>query len=1024
MRTVLKYKWVVMIVWVALLVLSMVTMPDLNEMTRETEPKIPKEFSSQVAQDLKKEMNNRSKSSKDVDVLAVFHSDKALTKSELSEIERGLDHLESDKKLGVSNLITHFNEEQLKDQFVSKDKSTVMALFTVDRSDKSIADVRSELKDALHSVSVEHYLTGGKLINDDYGQTTIKGVEKTELITVAFIIIVLIGVFRSPVAPIISLLSVGVSYITALSAIAHMVQWWGFPFANFTQIFLILVLFGVGTDYNILLFSRFKEELGQRKSVIESIIVTYRTAGKTVFYSSIAVIIGFACLAFARFSVYQAGVAVAIGVLFLVLSLLTVVPFFMVILNTKMFWPLKKVKGKSESRLWAKLSSFSYRRPLIALLIVAIFCVPMVFHQGKLSYNSLEEVDNSYESVKGFNIVSDEFEPGQTMPVEVILKNSDKKLDSPESLAYIDEVSDSLERIKGVKTVYGPTRPKGTLIDDAYVNKQTKKTEEGLGEAEKGTQQIKSGLDEAIEKMNGGNQDFSQVNQLVSGTKAAQNGVRQSRNGLVQIQNGLSKGASGASQMQAGLAQMQAQMQKMTAGLEKVNGGYSTLYGNYQGLEKGYKGIQMGLEAMNGKIGELKDASPGPMKEKVQELQDKSEELSNNLAKLNSGFSQANQKFSQANGSLNEVIAGQKKMTAALGEMEKQMGKLAEGLKEGSAGQKKVIDALGKIDTGLGKVAKGQQDLNNGLVDMSKSLKELQAGLSKSSKGLGDVNKGLQDAQDYLGEVAGTSATHTFFLPEETRTGKDFQDALDAYMSDDRHIMRWNVVLEGDPYSKKSMEIAGEIDKTIANKLQKTDYSNSKYGIGGVSSQNRDLNKLSTDDLSRTATFMLVGIGIVLLWMLRSFWNTVYIIVSLMIAYYSALSITELIFVNGLGHEGISWSAPFFSLIMVVSLGVDYSIFLMMRFLEYRDWSTGNAIVEATKRIGNVVFSAAIILSGTFASLYPSGILSLSETATVVIIGLFMMALLMLPLFLPALMSITRRLNTDPDASKEVPRDL
>ncbi|SDX36391.1 putative drug exporter of the RND superfamily [Marininema mesophilum] len=1028
MRTVLRYKWVVLIAWVAMVILSIVTMPDLGQMTRESEPKIHAKYSSQMANNLKKEMSNSSKNSKDVDILVVFHSDKPLTKNELSEIEKGVDNLESNKKLGVSNVITHFNEKELKDQFVSKDKSTVMTLFTVNRSGKQLSDVREDVRGALKSVSVDHYLTGNKLIQDDFGQTTLKGVKKTETITVAFIIVVLIAVFRSPVAPVISLLSVGISYITSLAVVAHMVQWWDFPFANFTQIFLILVLFGIGTDYNILLFARFKEELSQRKSISESIVVTYQTAGKTVFYSAIAVFIGFSCLAFAKFSVYQAGVAVAVGVLFLIASLLTVVPFFMSVLGMKMFWPVKKVKGKVNSRIWPALSSFSYRRPLLGLLIVALITVPILFfHQGKLSYNSLDEVDNSYESLKGFNIVAKEFTPGQTMPVEVVLK-SDKKLDSSEALAFIDEVTNSLRRVPEVDTVYGPTQPKGNPIEAAYVNKQTKKTNEGIGKAEKGTEQINSGLKKILAKMNAGSKDMSQVDQLYKGTKAAQQGVQEVGKASKQIQAGLDKGASGAEELNTGLTKMRSGVEILVANTSKLNSGYNSLYAGYKKLGDGANRLQSLMDQIKPlaagvkvQVYGLNPQGPGEqakvaaLKEKVNPLDAQVKILDNGLQELNVGFTGINSRFAEANAGLNKITTEQKKLLAGLTQMEQGSRALAAGLKKGSAGEAQVVDALGQIDTGLGRVANGQGQLNDGLYSMDNDLKKLQGGLSKSSKGLGEIDKGLNKAQGYLGEVAGTKASHTFFLPKAQRTGKDFQKSLDAYMSGDRHILKWNIVLEGDPYSEKAMKTAGDIDQTISDKLKKTKYSDSKYGVGGLSSQNRDLNKLSTEDFTRTATYMMLGIALVLLWMLRSFWNTVYIIASLVISYFSALAFTEVIFREGFGYPGLTWSTPFFSMIMIVSLGVDYSIFLMMRYLEYRDWTPGKAVVEASRKIGGVVFSAAIILSGTFAALYPSGILTLMQVATVVILGLFIMAFLMLPLFLPGMMAVTRRLNADPD---------
>lgn len=95
---------------------------------------------------------------------------------------------------------------------------------------------------------------------------------------------------------------------------------------------------------------------------------------------------------------------------------------------------------------------------------------------------------------------------------------------------------------------------------------------------------------------------------------------------------------------------------------------------------------------------------------------------------------------------------------------------------------------------------------------------------------------------------------------------------------------------------------------------------------------------------------------------------------------------------------------------MIIALGVDYSIFLMMRFNEV-DGNPVNAILTAAKNIGGVVISAAIILGGTFAALIPSGVITLIEVALVVIIGLIMLSLLMLPILVPSFLAIGEKLK-------------
>lgn len=1034
MQKMLRFKWLVLFTWVLLTVLAIVTMPDLGKLTREQgQPAIPDHYPSNVARQLENKLGESDKGKGKIAILAVFHDPNRLSADQMKEIEAALDRLEKKGEPAVSDMMTPFQAKELEEQLWSKDKTTVMATFNVQQGNRTVKEVREGIYQSLSTLSMEQYLTGPDLINEDFSKTALDGVRKTELITVGFIIIILLVIFRSPITPLISLLSVGISYGVSMSVVAHLVEKWDFPFATFTQIFLVLVLFGIGTDYNILLFSRFKEELSKGKSIVESIAITYKTAGRTVFYSGLAVVIGFSTLGLAQFSIYQAGAAVAIGAFVLLLVLWTVIPFFMALLGEKMFWPIKGIKGHGENRVWTALSTFSFKRPLISLLFVSILTVPILFfHNDSLSYNNLEEVDESLDSVKGFNKVSEHFSPGKTMPATVILE-SDQSLDSAGSLAFIDQMTDTLERISGVELVYGPTRPEGTPIQELYIQDQSRQTKKGLGKANDGTEEIQKGLKEVNKKLEAGSSgDFSKVEELVEGTAASKSGVGKVNLAMKKIQSGLKEGADGAGQIHGGVRALHTGMEQLSSSTDKISTGLDQLHRGYRKFGKGYQNLGNGLEkaqkgikvidshvdSLESRHDELKsDPSFIAIKQTSSSLAKEFPQLTSGMKNLNRQYETTLGQFAQVNKGLKGVTAGQKKLASGADKLQKGSAELAEGISQGSKGQEQVIHSLSKVEEALEQIHGGQQKVAGGLDAVSKDLYKLKSGLSQSADGLEGISGGLDKVESYLGELSKTNASRTFFVPEEIRKGGAFQQALDTYMSKNRHVMKWNIILDEEPYSENAMEVADAINRNMTDKLQNTDFENARFGVGGISSQNNDMNQISTQDLNRTAMWMLLGISIVLLLILRSFWNTVFIVGSLILSYFTALTVAQLIFIEGLGYPGLAWNTPFFSLIMIFSLGVDYSIFLMMRFREYRHLTPGEAIIQSAKKVGGVVLSAAVILSGTFAALYPSGVLTLVQIATVVIIGLLVLSALMLPVLIPALISITQRLNTDPEVS-------
>jgi len=371
MNFMLKWKWPIIAAWVVVAVVLLAIMPNIGQLVRDKgQIGVPEGYSSTQASHLLEAMGDESEDEREMSVILVFNSPEKLTADQMAGIEQGLAQLESEKQeLGLVSLQTHVNFPEAKDQLLSADGTTVMALASVDTEGRTKDEIRDSLTAALENVPVAHYLTGPALINEDFTKTTQEGVKKTELVAVIFIVVVLILIFRSPVTPLISLLTVALSFLVSLGIVTQLVDKVDFPFSGFTQIFLVLVLFGIGTDYNILLFMRFKEELAHTDSRAEAIVRTYRTAGKTVLYSGAAVLIGFCALGLAEFQLFKSASAVGIGVGVLLIALFTFLPVVMGLLGPRIFWPSKAAGGHSENRIISGITGFTVKRPIWGIVI-------------------------------------------------------------------------------------------------------------------------------------------------------------------------------------------------------------------------------------------------------------------------------------------------------------------------------------------------------------------------------------------------------------------------------------------------------------------------------------------------------------------------------------------------------------------------------------------------------------------------------------------------------------------------------
>jgi len=834
MKQVIRFRWLFAVLWIALAAGLFYFSPNLQDLVRDKgNITVPDNYNSQQADQLLKKVSGETGDDTASAVL-VFHDSKKLDKKEKDEVKKAIADLKKNKdKIGASDILDFTEDKQIADQTVSDDGKTIIVPFNVSLKQQDIDQSRGKIDSLMKNVKIDHYLTGQQYIEQDIILNSEEGLQKTELITVGLILVILFVVFRSVIAPFIPLLTVGISYLTAQSVVAILADTVNFPLSTFTQIFMVAVMFGIGTDYCILIINRFKEELGKHDTAKEAVLTTYRQTGKTFLFAGLAVLIGFSAIGLSTFSLYQSAVAVAVGVAVMLLAILTLVPFFLATLGSKLFWPFDKNVAHKESKLWGNMGGFSWVRPMVALLIVAVISIPVLLtYNGTKSYNSLEEIGSNYPSVKGFNLISDSFGAGQIMPMTVVMK-SKNDINNVKDYQDIEKISNELSKLKGVHSVRSATRPAGSIIDDFRLKNQADKLADGLSQSTEGIGKIQEGLNQAS--------------------------------------------------------------------------------------------------------GQLQQA--GPSKEQQEQMQ-------------------------QAGGQVQ-----------------------ASGQQSDQAAQAQAAQAQS---------AQAQME----------QLGQLQKGLGDSADGLGKVNEGLDQTKKYLEEISKNADPSYVYIPESAVKDKAFKQGADMYMSDQHDVVKFDVILDYNPYSKKAMNLVNKVEQTIDSAKKDTVFKDSNPKIAGVSSMNHDLQNISDEDYSRTAILMIAGIFIILVILLKSIVMPLYLIGSLLLTYFTSMAIGEMIFTNILDYTGMTWAIPFFAFVMLVALGIDYSIFLMGRFNETRSGNLKQTFLQSMKDMGAVVISAAVILGGTFAAMLPSGVLSLLQIATVVITGLFLYAFIILPLFIPVMVRL------------------
>ena len=902
MRVILKLKWFILALWFIATAGLMISAPGMEELVRtKGQISVPEGYSSKTASHLEKSIGTGANAG-GMSTVLVFHRKGGLSDADLTEIKGAVERLKQDGgAIGVTSVTSHFDIEELKSQMVSKDGSSVLALLSVEAGDHELSELQKILYALLKDVSIEHYFTGDWLISEDVVQSSQEGLKKTEWITVGFILVILFIVFRSAAAPLVPLLTVGLSYLASQSIVAFLVEYADFPLSNFTQIFMVAIMFGIGTDYCILLISRYKEELAHRGDKTEAIAQTYRTAGKTVLFSGLAVLVGFASIGFSTFVLYRSAGAVAVGIAVLLLALYTLVPIFLAAFGHALFWPAKGSLEHKPSKLWGAVGTFSLKRPLWALIILAIIIMPLLTaYKGAISYNSLDEIGEKYESVKGFNLIADSFGPGDTLPTTVMVK-AEQPLDTPEGLAALEQVSRELAKVEGVKSIRSATRPMGEVMKEFLVSDQVVILDDGLGKSGEGLGRIGDGLTEASLALSANAPMLSEAaagaGQLAEGTKELRSGIEQLSAGMKQIEKGLRDGTAGAAELHEGLEQAKSSAGQLAAASAELLGSYEQLSGGLAPLTEGYRlataeqarlaeglaGVQQELESLQESYPELwSDGKFLQALGTLTQLQQGAVGISGQLAAMNSelgglaaGMQQANEGFAQAS-------AGQSALAGGLSALADGISKLQRGIAQAASGQSQMIGQLPAVTEGLAELASGQQELGAGFASLNEQLGALTSGLDQSVDGLAQVSEGLVLAGGYLQGLAQAPNKQMtgWHIPQEAIEDEQFQASLDVYLSPDRQTAKLDVVFGSNPYSQLTMAEMDSLEAAVQRAFADTLYSGSEIAIGGVTSMNHDLSNISEADYSRTVILMLIGISLILIVLFRSIVIPIYVLIS------------------------------------------------------------------------------------------------------------------------------------------------
>jgi putative drug exporter of the RND superfamily len=238
-----------------------------------------------------------------------------------------------------------FSRPELREALASTDGKVMLlvALFSTapfaPETDAAVQEIRTHVED-IAPEGLQVHLTGNAGVATDQSIAINTAVERTTLITLVLVVLILLWVYRSPITPLVPLTTVGVALGVSQGVIALLAER-GFRVAGIVETFMVVIIFGAGTDYCLFIVSRYKEELGLRAEERSRVLVgTMVVIGAVIASSAATVVVGFASQGVAEFGLYATtGPAMAIAVVITLAAGLTLTPALLAALGRWAFWP-------------------------------------------------------------------------------------------------------------------------------------------------------------------------------------------------------------------------------------------------------------------------------------------------------------------------------------------------------------------------------------------------------------------------------------------------------------------------------------------------------------------------------------------------------------------------------------------------------------------------------------------------------------------------------------------------------------
>jgi RND superfamily putative drug exporter len=441
-----RRRWTILLFWAVVLVTAALFAPKLGGQLKgggfEGSGR-----DSELAKDLMVEEFGLSRAN----LAIVFENDNLSARSE--EYQRAEDEaLEPLRDVEEIRSVTTYADTG-DQRFLSEDGNKTYALVGFNVSADETQSLVDEVRQKVRSDKLTTYVTGPSAVYLDITNASNEDIRRAEKYAFPLALVILLIAFGTLVAAGIPILIGGVSVLTALAALYFLAG--VYDMSVYVLSIATMLGLGLGIDYALFAVSRFREEL-ENYPIPEAVSRTVATAGRAIFFSGLAVLIGLSGLLFFPFMfIRSVGVAGVLVVFVSVAAALTLLPAVLGVLGHKVnALAVRRNRGTVGAGFWRRSAEVVMRHPVLVILIVGVMLSALLYPvtHMKLGIPEASVLPDRYESRAGDDILKEDFDYASLSPMEIIATVPEGPL-SAEGLTDTKQLGERIRGADGVRSV-------------------------------------------------------------------------------------------------------------------------------------------------------------------------------------------------------------------------------------------------------------------------------------------------------------------------------------------------------------------------------------------------------------------------------------------------------------------------------------------------------------------------------------------------------------------------------------------